>query len=622
MKLYEICIGLQNPQKQAIFLFLDFLAIVLSFALARGVTGAALPLENGEWALLAALLFSGLGLSVWFGLHKIKLNAFESHGMVESLGMAAGTAALGLLFAVVALPEPRSGFFVVFGLSFLVATVSGRLTLRQFVRKIYDQGKPRRRIVIYGAGHAGQQLAMALRSDHEVEPVAFVDDEVALQRISICGLKVYPSTNMTRIVRERSADLVVLAMPTTTRPIRARIVRQLRDLGCEVRDLPSFAQLVLRENLAEAATARRVSELLGRNQLEAELPGTSDSYSRKSVLVTGAGGSIGAELCRQVLALKPARVILVDHSELALYNVERELAAAARAVEIIPVLGSICEEALVRDLFERFEIDVVFHAAAYKHLPMVEGNVVEGMRNNVLGTKTVAEAARDFGAERFILVSTDKAVRPESIMGASKRIAEMVIQDLATRSPNTFFSMVRFGNVLGSSGSVVPLFEEQIARGGPVTLTDWEVSRYFMTVTEAVRLVLLAGSLSRGGDVFVLDMGDPVPIRQLARQMIEDEGYSVRDASNPSGDIEIQVTGLRPGEKLHEELLIGSDMLTTPHNKILRAQERHLSEIQMAKLVRELRRAIEGRDSGEIRKLVSRSIETGDDSQAALTKSP
>ncbi|MEC7964184.1 MAG: polysaccharide biosynthesis protein, partial [Pseudomonadota bacterium] len=307
---------------------------------------------------------------------------------------------------------------------------------------------------------------------------------------------------------------------------------------------------------------------------------------------------------------RPSHLVLLDHSELALYSIEKELQSIAPDLPITAILGSVCDRKMMESLLQQNQIEVVLHAAAYKHVPMVEKNEIAGLQNNVMGTKTLADAARLAGVERFILVSSDKAVRPTNIMGASKRLAEMAVQDLATRSDGTMFSMVRFGNVMGSSGSVIPLFEEQIARGGPVTLTHNDVARYFMTISEAARLVLLAGTFSRGGDVFVLDMGDLVPIRRLARQMIEGAGFEVRDEGNPDGDVEIKVTGLRPGEKLIEELLISPDMLTTPHPKILRAQEGLLSEIEIATALKDLRLAIEENDASAARDVIKRWVET------------
>jgi FlaA1/EpsC-like NDP-sugar epimerase len=334
------------------------------------------------------------------------------------------------------------------------------------------------------------------------------------------------------------------------------------------------------------------------------------------VLVTGAGGSVGSELCRQLLLHRPRRIVLFEVSEIALYTMDRDLLdrAEGTGVEVISVLGTVTDARMVRAAMTDHAIQVVFHAAAYKHVPLVEANPIAGVANNVLGTRILADAAHDCGVERFILISTDKAVRPTNVMGASKRLAEMVIQDLAKRTTGTLFSMVRFGNVLGSSGSVIPLFKEQIAKGGPVTLTHEDVTRYFMTISEAVRLVLLAGSFadadgSRGGDVFVLDMGKPVKIRDLATQMIEAAGYTVRSDAHPDGDIDIQVIGLRPGEKLHEELLIGEGLLTTPHPKILRAREQGLTELQMASALRGLRTAVAQGDGNAARAVITTYVE-------------
>jgi len=338
---------------------------------------------------------------------------------------------------------------------------------------------------------------------------------------------------------------------------------------------------------------------LGRDPVNDLRPEASDAYGGKCILITGAGGSVGSELCRQLLRYKPKTIVLFDVSEIALYTIERELAGRADAAEInfIPILGTVTEARQVRALLAEHAVDVIFHAAAYKHVPLVESNPIAGLVNNVLGTRTLAEAALEEGVKRFILISTDKAVRPTNVMGASKRMAEFVVQDMARRSNSTDFSIVRFGNVLGSSGSVVPLFREQIKRGGPVTLTHEDVTRYFMTIAEAANLVLIAGglSMSRGpheGDLFVLDMGQPIKIRDLAERMIKAAGYSVKSAANPDGDIEVVVIGLRPGEKLHEELLIKPGMLTTPHEKILRVQEHGLTSVEMSSALRELRNAV------------------------------
>jgi len=498
----------------------------------------------------------------------------------------------------------------------LIMSVSGRMFMRQFLLHIYRKGSDRMRVLVYGAGQTGQQLAAALRTDDAVQPVAFVDDNPTLQSLVVAGLPVYAPSKIQELIDNEAIDRVVLAMPSSSQTIQARIAHKLRQLGCEVHSLPSFATLVGEGELNTRLAPVSLGDLLGRSRLEHELPTVSDTYSGRHLLITGAGGSIGSELCRQLISCKPERIVLLDHSELALYTIAKELNELTCDIHVEPVLGSVCDRELVDQVFASHKIDVVLHAAAYKHLSLVETNEIAGIDNNVFGTKTIADAARAAEVERFILVSSDKAVRPTNVMGASKRLAELVVQDLSTRSDKTLFSMVRFGNVLGSSGSVIPLFEEQIARGGPVTLTHGEVTRYFMTISEAARLVLLAGSFARGGDLFVLDMGDPVPIRKLARQMIEGAGLTVMDNENPGGDIEIVEIGLRPGEKLHEELLISPDMLTTPHQKIMRAHEGFLSELEMANALKDLRQAISTRDPHAARTVIARWVERYEESQS------
>ncbi len=612
--LYDLAVSLSRSQKRGILLCIDVLLIGIAHIAAH-----VLILGAGSiWATpqnlvidLIAMLSTGVVLTVLLGLHKIKLNAYEMQGVIDSAFVAVVIVAAGLATSLLL---PGAGtpphVYVVSGMLFLILSVTMRLVMRQILLGIYHRGSPRTSILIYGAGQTGQQLASALATDDAVQPVAFVDDDLRLQNLTIAGLRVHSASDIPALVERHQISRVILAMPSTSHTVRAKITKKLTPLGMEVHVLPSFADL-LADTGKTLSDTHRVdhNDLLGRDNLEGALPGVSDTYQGRRILVTGAGGSIGSELCRQLILYKPAGLILLDHGEHALFRIDRELKGMAEGLDIQPVLGSVCDKSLVREVMQDMKVDIVLHAAAYKHVPLVEGNALEGMRNNVLGTKCVADAAREAGVERFILVSTDKAVRPSSAMGASKRLAEMSVQDLATRSENTRFSMVRFGNVLGSSGSVIPLFQEQIINGGPVTLTHSDVTRYFMTIPEAVRLVLVAGSFARGGDVFVLDMGKPVPVYNVARQMIEAAGLTVRDEANPEGDIEIKVTGLRPGEKLHEELLIGSDMLTTPHPKILRAQEEHLSEIEMANVLQSLRQAVDTRDRNTLQGILTKWIE-------------
>jgi FlaA1/EpsC-like NDP-sugar epimerase len=621
--LYNIAISLTRSQKRFIILSADIILIGFSYILATFLLSGEGMRISRLYEMrydLAVLLLVGTLMTVLLGLHRIKLNAYEMQGVVESAFVAVILTISGVLLSMLATNSATAPHvYVVFGMLFLILSVANRLLMRAVLLWIYRRGSPSLRLMIYGAGQTGQQLAAALATDNSVQPMVFVDDNQRLHSLSIAGLRVNSPAMIPSLIKDMDIDRIVLAMPSASPKVQADIIGRLSEFGCEVHALPSFADLVA--NTAASLSDTKpvdLNTLLGRDQMVDELPGVADTYQNRSILITGAGGSIGSELCRQLLSCRPARLVILDHSEWSLFEIDRELRSLNPEFEIVPVLGSVTDKALISEVISDNSVDIILHAAAYKHVPLVEGNTIEGMRNNVFGTKCVAEAAREAGIERFILVSTDKAVRPSSIMGASKRFAELLIQDLATRSANTRFSMVRFGNVLGSSGSVIPLFEEQIAKGGPITLTHKDMTRFFMTIPEAVQLVLLAGSFARGGDVFVLDMGKPVPIGQVARQLIEGAGLSVRDAENPEGDIEIRITGLRPGEKLHEELLIGTDMLTTPHAKILRAQEERLSEIEMAKALKSLHRVIDARDKDQLMAIVAQWIEQSPPMEEAI----
>lgn len=617
--LYWLVTSLTRAQKQVLFLLTDMAMVIVSLAAALALNAAVNPYLPSLWQLIpliATTTLVGAGASWYFGLPKFTLNAYDTRAITRTAGFAAVCAVAAVALNRVLSPALSLPLFFNFALILVVLGTSWRILARYLTLIIYRRGLNRMRVLIYGAGQTGQQLAVALRHDNKIDPVCFVDDNPTLQSQVVAGLRVHAPSAIPEIIQRRSIDRVVLAMPSISQPQLARIAHKLRTIGCEVHALPSFAELVGERELRKSVTPVSLDDLLGRNRLESELPGVSHAYSGRRIMVTGAGGSIGSELCRQLIACKPKCVVLVDHSELGLYCIEKELKELAVGMTIVPILGSVLDATLMARIMEDHKIEAVLHAAAYKHLPLVECNVLSGMKNNVIGTKVLADVAREAGVERFILVSSDKAVRPTNVMGASKRLAELVVQDLATRSTGTRFSMVRFGNVLGSSGSVIPLFEEQIARGGPVTLTDPKVTRYFMTISEAARLVLLAGSFARGGDVFVLDMGEPVPIKRLARQMIEGAGYTVRDDKTPDGDIEIEVTGLRKGEKLHEELLISQDMLTTPHHKIMRAQEGFLSQIEIATALKDLRTAIASLDESQARDIIARWVEHGEEKSA------
>ena len=586
--LYGLVSSLTVPQKRRILSAIDILLVPVSLFAAIFVREASIEFPPEVWAdwplLVAMMIFAGLATTT-LGLPRVRLNGFENSSVHLAFVYALLVTLVGVsLNALVdgVLPWPtfvNSGLILFFGLVVL------RMAMRWVLLQILNRRHPRTAVVIYGAGRTGIQLATALRHDAFVIPVGFIDDNPALHRVLVAGLPVWAPIDLPRIVPEKGVSKVLLAMPSLSSVKRSRILRQLEPLGVDVQALPSFAQLVGEEPLPAKLTPVNPADFLQRKSFKSDMTLARGTFHDRVVLVSGAGGSIGSELCRQLLALGPRRIVLFELSELALYTTDLELRGLTDRIEIVPVLGSVTDEALCRSVLRQNAVDIILHAAAYKHVPLVEMNPIAGLRNNVLGTKALADAARDSGVERFILVSSDKAVRPTNVMGASKRLSELIIQDMATR-PGPLFSMVRFGNVLGSSGSVIPLFQDQIANGGPVTLTHRSVTRYFMTIDEAARLLLIASALTAGGDVFVLDMGRPVAIFDLARQMIEAAGYTVRDAAHPDGDIEIQVTGLRQGEKLHEELLIGEGRVTTEHPKITRAREGCLSEIEVATALR------------------------------------
>jgi len=589
--------------------------------LLHGESPSALP---GLWYAPAVLVTAAVTIH-FLGLNRVKLNTFGIEDVAKLIVVAVATSLIGYsLSRALGSSTSSEAMWPGFASLFVVLSVISRYSMFKLVEHVYALQLPRKQVLIYGAGQTGQQMAAALQTDNEFKAFGFVDDDPNLQRLTILGLKVHSPKRVAAIVRQNRIDRVVLAMPSASQSVRLQIGKRLTALGCEVLALPSFADIVLRGEEVTAAAPVQLDTLLGRDVVENELPQTESTYRDRCILVTGAGGSIGGELCHQIARCRPQKLVLVDHSEYALYKIANELKTQNPGLRMTAVLGSIENPELMRETLMQHQIEVVLHAAAYKHVNLVETNAFEGVRNNVIGTRVLAEEARLARVDKFILISTDKAVRPSSMMGCTKRMAELVIQDLAKRSEHTKFSMVRFGNVLGSSGSVIPLFQQQIRDLGPVTVTHPDVTRYFMTIDEAVGLVLLAGSFSRGGDVFVLDMGEPVSIHDVARKMIEAAGHSVRDEDNPSGDIAITFIGLQEGEKMHEELLIGSDILTTPHPKIMRAQEKMLSELQIASALQDLRRAIEARDEHFLTSTLRRYVETEDTEVAAapLPKTP
>lgn len=431
------------------------------------------------------------------------------------------------------------------------------------------------RVLIYGAGNAGRQLAAAMSNSHEMRVVGFMDDDDRLHGHVLNGLSIYSPADLPGLVDTLQVGTVLLAMPSASRHRRNEIIAGMRPVHVQVRTLPSVSELAQGKVSISDLRELDIDDLLGREPVSPNHILLGKNTTDKVVLVTGAGGSIGSELCRQILKVNPASLLLIDQSEFALYEIHQELLAKAggATARLVPLLASVRDEERMREIMATWKPDTVYHAAAYKHVPLVEHNPLEGIKNNTIGTITLGRVAAEQGVDDFVLISTDKAVRPTNIMGASKRLAEMALQALAEKTTRTRFSMVRFGNVLGSSGSVVPKFRQQVRDGGPITLTHPDITRYFMTIPEAAQLVIQAGAMARGGDVFVLDMGQPVKIMDLATRMIELSGLTLKDEKHPEGDIAISITGLRPGEKLFEELLIGDNPKPTSHPLIMKAHE-------------------------------------------------
>lgn len=477
-----------------------------------------------------------------------------------------------------------------------IAIAASRLLARYWLSGTGAFRSPRRRVMIYGAGSAGRQLAGAIAQSFEMAVVGYFDDDRALIGSVLNGLRIHDPAQMAGVIEGLAADEILLALPSAPRIRRNEIIALARTAGAKVRTLPGLMDIAHGRVDISHIRELDVEDLLGRPSVEPDTDLIEDAIRSRTVMVTGAGGSIGSELCRQLVALGPAALLLIDISEFGLYEIHRELGQRSDGVRLVPLLGSVCDEARVQEIISTWAPDIIYHAAAYKHVPLVEHNPGEGIRTNVFGTFTLARIAARLDVPNFVLVSTDKAVRPTNVMGATKRAAELVLQALNQVSPQTRFSMVRFGNVLGSSGSVVPLFRQQIRSGGPVTLTDWRITRYFMTVREAAQLVLHASAMAKGGELFVLDMGDPVKIGELARNMIELSGLTVQTSDDPAGDIEIVEIGLRPGEKLYEELLIGDNPVRSDHPLILKANENFMPFDQLSTRLEDLQQVL--RDGG------------------------
>ena len=614
-------LGLPRAAKRLVALTVDIclcvFAVWIAYYLRLGefisFTGQNQWAHGAIWATIISI---GLAIPIFMaaGLYRA---IFRYSGWPALLAVARSVSIYGLVyisvFTVIGVAGvPRTvGIIQVILLLLLVGAsrAFARIWLGdQYLSILKRASRPQ--VLVYGAGATGRQLVAAMANSHKMKVIGFLDDDDRLHGHVLNGVPIYDPKSLVQLVSSLKISDVLLAMPSISRKRRNEILSQIRSARVSVRTLPSVTDLAQGKVSVSDLRELDLDDLLGREPVLPDQELLAVQLRGKTVMVTGAGGSIGSELCRQILAFEPSAILLVERSEYSLYAIHQELAARLPSshTAVVPLLASVQDFERVCDIMSTWQPDIVYHTAAYKHVPLVEHNLSEGIKNNVLGTLLTAQAAIKNHVPDFVLISTDKAVRPTNIMGASKRLAEMVLQALEQASEETNFSMVRFGNVLGSSGSVVPKFREQIRQGGPLTLTHTDITRYFMTIPEASQLVIQAGAMSKGGDVFVLDMGQPVKIIDLARRIVELSGLTIRDNENPDGDIEVEVIGLRPGEKLYEELLIGDNPQLTPHPRIMKALEDFIPWVDLEKRLHELSLALKANDVVEIRHMMQQLV--------------
>ena len=609
---------LPRAAKRLLALCVDASLCVLTvwLALCLRLDSWSLPVGN-QWLAIWLSPIVALPIFVISGLYRA---IFRYAGMAAINALSRAIFIYGVIYAtavvILALPGVPRSLGILQPLLLVLAVGASRVVARYILSGTYLsilQLNALPKVLIYGAGSAGHQLALAMSNSQEMRAVGFLDDDTRLHGQDLNGLRIYNPALLAELVVKMQVSDVLLAIPSARRQRRNEILELARQSHVAVRTLPGLMELAQGHVHTSDLRELDIEDLLGRETVPPDESLLRQNIEGKVILVTGAGGSIGSELCRQIIRAKPSKLLLLELSEFALYGVHQELEQLFKEsdgiiTELIPLLATVRDEFRMREIIHTWHPHTIYHAAAFKHVPMVEHNPAEGVKNNVLGTLTTATIALEEGVSDFVLISTDKAVRPTNVMGASKRLAEMILQALAAKAreqgKHTRFSMVRFGNVLGSSGSVVPLFRDQIKEGGPITLTHADITRYFMTITEAAQLVIQASSMATGGDVFVLDMGEPVRIVDLARRMIELSGRSVRDEANPEGDIALEITSLRPGEKLYEELLIGDNPLPTTHPRIMRAQEEFLSWPLLLDRLASLNDALNINDVPKIRSLL------------------
>ena len=618
-EILEKVIELPRNIKQACLLSLDMVYVAVAMWSAVALRYGHLDFHLGPVEIacgIATILASAL-FFLRLGLYRAVIR-FLGHQAIWAIltAVSYSTLILGATVFFAQAHVPRSTPFIYFAL-LLLGLGGTRLVVRAYYHSRLRSMSEN--VIIYGAGQSGRQLLHALHHGDQHHPVVFVDDDRHLQRSVINGLQVARPEDMEQLILQHDITQVLLAIPSASPERRKEIINSLVDFPVHVRTVPTISELLAGEASVNQIRDIDLDDLLGREPVPPHPELIERCITDKVVVVTGAGGSIGSELCRQIMLSHPKELILLDNSEFALYSIERELrdtmVGLDSEIELVALLGSVQDQTRLESIYRTFEVNTVYHAAAYKHVPLVEYNIAEGVANNVFGTWYAADAARKSGVETFVLVSTDKAVRPTNIMGASKRLAEMILQGLAQGETATRFCMVRFGNVLGSSGSVVPLFWQQIESGGPVTVTHPDVSRYFMSIPEAAQLVLQAGAMGTGGDVFVLDMGEPVHIVDLAKRMIRLSGHEANQDKHSEDHIDIEFIGLRPGEKLHEELLLGTNVTGTGHPMIMRAEEESLPLSEIHQLLKDLTRYCDALDCESISALLSTAVSGFDDHQ-------
>lgn len=631
-KLAHWFIGQSRPRKALILISADIvfamLALWSAFSLRWGILFVPRKIE---WALIAITPVLAVPIFIRLGLYRAIIRYIEMKALwtiVQAVTIYAAAFAviyfLPFVFYESGIRNLPRTVPILNWLIMILLVGSSRFIARWWLGDMYTRLSgghhpylAKKKVVIYGAGSGGVQLASALALGREFDPVAFIDDDPSLHKHKIHGLKIYPFSALSYLIERYEVSSVLLAIPSAKRARKSELIRLLEPYAVHVLSMPGVSEIAEGKITFDTLREIGIEDLLGRDPVTPDSELLHANITGKSVMVTGAGGSIGSELCRQIIALKPSALILFELSEYALYAIEQELRlwvscfAANENPPIYPILGSVTDAARLVKVCKTFKVQTIYHAAAYKHVPIVEHNPVAAIRNNIFGTLRTAEAAVMAQVETFVLISTDKAVRPTNTMGATKRFAELILQafsaEASLRKP-TRFTMVRFGNVLGSSGSVVPLFKEQIKRGGPVTVTDPNIIRYFMTIPEAAQLVIQAGAMGNGGDVFVLDMGEPVRILDLAKRMIHLSGLEIKDQEHPDGEIEICFTGLRPGEKLYEELLIGDHVAETEHPRIMRAEEHVIGWADLTCRLERLAKAADQDDHEQIREILLETV--------------